>query len=155
MIKVHYKNRPIYYQQYNIVRATQFFAENLMPRLHSKCSVLIDFTVNHKSDLGDCTWTDDPARPREFEIHLNPRIGAIRLLETLAHECVHMKQFASGELRDLLGSSEVAWKRKLYPGYYTNPGDYLNLPWEIEAYGKEKGLAVLYRQRYKLNTRQI
>ena len=64
---------------------------------------------------------------------------AIEILKTLGHELVHVKQYALGELTtDRYGALR-------YNGVHYNPQnllEYFNLPYEIEAYGKEKGLLV-------------
>jgi len=60
----------------------------------------------------------------------------VEILKTLAHEIVHVKQYVLGELR---------WRDAglLYKGINheaMNLMDYFELPYEIEAYGREKGL---------------
>ena len=64
---------------------------------------------------------------------------AIEILKTLGHELVHVKQYALGELTpDRDGALR-------YNGVHYNPQnllEYFELPYEIEAYGKEKGLLV-------------
>ena len=64
---------------------------------------------------------------------------AIEILKTLGHELVHVKQYVKGELTtDRYGALR-------YNGvhYYVDTlTDYFELPYEIEAYGREKGLLV-------------
>tara|TARA_Y100000356_G_scaffold86571_1_gene72240 strand:- start:221 stop:502 length:282 start_codon:yes stop_codon:yes gene_type:complete len=64
---------------------------------------------------------------------------ALEILKTLGHELVHVKQYALGELTtDRYGALR-------YNGVHYNPQnllEYFDLPYEIEAYGKEKGLLV-------------
>ena len=60
----------------------------------------------------------------------------VEILKTLAHELVHVKQYALGELK---------WRDAglLYKGVNHNPEnlmEYFETPYEIEAYGREKGL---------------
>jgi len=60
----------------------------------------------------------------------------VEILKTLAHELVHVKQYVMGELK----SRDAGL---LYKGI--NHGEmtlmeYFELPYEIEAYGREKGL---------------
>ena len=60
----------------------------------------------------------------------------VEILKTLAHEIVHVKQYVLGELR---------WRDAglLYKGINHEPDnlkEYFELPYEIEAYGREKGL---------------
>ena len=60
----------------------------------------------------------------------------VEILKTLAHELVHVKQYVLGELR---------WRDAglMYKGINHEPDnlkEYFELPYEIEAYGREKGL---------------
>ena len=55
------------------------------------------------------------------------------MLETLAHEMVHVKQYIMNETDDVLSR----WKNKKID---QNKVDYWNHPWEIDAYGREPGL---------------
>jgi len=61
-----------------------------------------------------------------------------RVLRTLAHELVHVKQYIRGEL---------TWRDRglLWKGVNLNPDnllEYYDLPYEIEAHGREYGLLV-------------
>ena len=64
---------------------------------------------------------------------------AFEILKTLGHELVHVKQYALGEL------STDRYGLLRYNGFHYNPQnllEYFDLPYEIEAYGREKGLLV-------------
>ncbi len=64
---------------------------------------------------------------------------ALQILETLGHELVHVKQYAKGELTtDRTGA--LRYNGVHY--FVDNLLDYFELPYEIEAYGREKGLLV-------------
>lgn len=76
----------------------------------------------------------------KFKIILNPKFSRKKQLLTLAHEIVHVKQFIRGELGDTFnegGISLTKWKGKLID---ESNEDYFDLPWEIEASGREYGL---------------
>lgn len=61
-----------------------------------------------------------------------------RMLEALAHEMVHLKQYAKGELKDLIRPPKlVRWKTEYF---HADKTDYYFAPWEIEAYGLQQGL---------------
>ena len=91
-------------------------------------------------------------RPREFKIHLDHHRmekddynrsledteWGHRVLKVLGHELVHVKQYIMGELS--WRHSGLHWK-----GTKTdveNIMDYYELPFEIEAHGREYGLLV-------------
>jgi hypothetical protein len=60
------------------------------------------------------------------------RLTFLEMMQTLAHEMVHARQFLRGQL-----SAEGAWKWK---GRNADGYDYENQPWEKEAYRLEKTL---------------
>lgn len=114
----------------------------------------IDIHMRKHSDGGEAKIKDgtDPINPRKFQIIIDHhkmnhddygrRRGddewVHRILETLAHEMVHIKQYITGELTWETGS--LYWKGKNF-----NPKDYIeyyDLPYEIEAHGRERGLFI-------------
>ena len=68
-------------------------------------------------------------RAREFNIEINGTISAADKIRTLAHEMVHVKQYAYDELN----SEMTMWR-----GKKVNPDKipYAQQPWEIEAWTK-------------------
>lgn len=102
----------------------------------------MDRAYGTKDILGWCGILDDNmSRPREFQIDLCTRQGTTRMLMTLAHEMVHLSQFAQGRLRHLNDGSTMWNKKKLHRA----KGEklkYKNLPWEEEAFGREGDLFV-------------
>ena len=64
---------------------------------------------------------------------------ALEILKTLGHELVHVKQYVKRELTtDRYGA--LRYNGVHY--YVNNLLEYFELPYEIEAYGREKGLLV-------------
>ena len=109
-----------------------------MPRLYN-----LDITVRlckPKGALGYCLELEDK---RTFELEIDRTQPLRQLLETVAHEMVHVKQYARRELHP----SKEAWLGKT-----VNPKkvSYWDLPWEIEAHGREVGLFVRYCEENKL-----
>lgn len=132
-------------QREMIVRAVDFFLDLLMTR-RLKETLYIDLELakgleDREGVCGDATWEDDPVRPKDFSVrvHWNGKKDFAKTLETLAHELVHVKQFARGEMRDLSSVAKVTWNGKRYDRAEV---DYWDLPWEVEAHGREKGLFV-------------
>jgi hypothetical protein len=118
-----------------VKKAIQFYAQQLMtPKMLENISVKVKF--NKKLDVyGYAGVTDynDSNKPREFEIEIHPGIGAHDILETLAHEMVHVKQYAYSEMNE----SATRWRGNKIS---LKNVDYYNEPWEIEAYGMAVGL---------------
>ena len=116
----------------------EFCVKMLMPRMRT-----LDITVRlckPQGAMGYCLETDND---RTFEIELDKTQSMRNLLETLAHEMVHVKQYARRELNPKVD----CWMGKTY-----NPKkvSYWDLPWEIEAHGRETGLFVRYCEANKL-----
>jgi len=87
---------------------------------------------------GDCEWTDDNRRPKEFTVRLYAGLSRKRTLKTLAHELIHVKQFARRELYDhIMNADLVTWKGQRVDSQQVSYEDH---PWEKEAYEMEKPL---------------
>jgi hypothetical protein len=125
-------------QKMHASRMVEFCANKLMPRLHN-----LDIFVHLcKPDgaMGYCLELDDK---RTFELEIDRTQSLRQLLETIAHEMVHVKQYARRELNP----NKQVWLGKTY-----NPKkvSYWDLPWEIEAHGREVGLFVRYCEENNL-----
>ena len=84
----------------------------------------------------------DPYRLREDDWgrELNYSEWVSRILRTLAHEMVHIKQYVMSELT--FKREKMCWKNKVI-GDMTEDQYYCS-PHEVEAYGKEKWLQLGY-----------
>jgi hypothetical protein len=89
--------------------------------------------------LGSCavTYFNDWYKPREFEIELRKYRSVNKTIEALAHEMVHLKQFAKCELDVNL----TKWCGK----QVAEDTSYIDLPWENEALLMEPILMDVYR----------
>lgn len=120
-----------------------FLADMLMSPRMSKSLTIIVKCLPLKKVKGFCMSTDDQygQRPKEFLIELDTKQSKASQLKTLAHEMVHVKQYAKGELADLDRQRKVKFNKKKY----STDTFYWLQPWEIEAYGYEYGLYRMYR----------
>ena len=73
---------------------------------------------------------------------MNPNLSRRKMLQCLAHEMVHVKQYARGELSSELITAR--WQGKVYK-ITSSFEDYLNWPWEVEAYGRDRSLYLFYQ----------
>ena len=96
-----------------------FCYNELIPRIR-KCDIEINIK-KMKGYEGTCIDTDD----REYEIEVNKDQSLENLCVTICHEMVHVKQYVRKELY-----SDV--------NFYKTREEYLNLPWEVEAYEKQE-----------------
>jgi hypothetical protein len=127
--------------------ATAFFAQYIMgTRLAKNLDIEIRFEDQGKLAEGYCAPIDAERRPRIFEIGIKPKMRRHKMLQCLAHEMVHVKQYARGELSAELITAK--WQGKTYK--LTNSfEDYLNWPWEVEAYGRDRALYLFYQVMLK------
>ena len=127
--------------------ATAFFAQYIMgTRLAKNLDIEIRFEDQGKLGEGYCAPVDAERRPRMFEIGIKPKMQRHKMLQCLAHEMVHVKQYARGELSAELITAK--WQGKTYK--LTNSfEDYLNWPWEVEAYGRDRALYLFYQVMLK------
>ena len=111
-------------------QAAWWYAEKLMgKRLMNalEININLDRTLAKKYNMeGSAIWEDEGRRPREFTIELDATMSIRNILITLAHEMVHVKQWAKGEKMHM---DEV---------------EYWDYPWEIEAFGRQLGLFVRF-----------
>ena len=64
----------------------------------------------------------------------------------LAHELVHVKQYSLNEMHDMSRTPNTKWKKVTVNEIKTH---YFDLPWEIEARGREEGMYVRYLEHLK------
>ena len=125
-----------------ISRATWWYAEKLMgKRLMSGLEINVNL-LKKSNDEGSCIWEDENRRPKEFTIDIDGRATIRNILITLAHEMVHLKQWAKDEMYEYYNTPNmVRFKgEKMHMGEI----DYWDYPWEIEAYGRQLGLFVRF-----------
>lgn len=62
------------------------------------------------------------------------------IMEILAHEMVHLKQYVTGQLKPFI-LDHVIWEGTVMR-MFDNPCEwgYWNSPWELEAFGRQQGL---------------
>lgn len=106
-----------------------------------RVTVYMDGTLFEKTKTyGLSVWEDKYRRGREFSLEVDTSVDFTAVLQTVAHECVHIKQWAVGEY---FAVDDGAWVYEFRGATYdTREVDYWDLPWEIEAYGRMTGLIV-------------
>ena len=119
----------------------EFCVKMLMPRMRT-----LDITVRlckPQGAMGYCLETDND---RTFEIELDKTQSMRNLLETLAHEMVHVKQYSRKELKE--DFPRTLWFNKEY-------NDGRCYPWEREAWDMQSILAHKYIKQHKLGTIKV
>lgn len=140
-MQIQLHNVPKKLKPVEIKSALEFYANVLMKKnLHK--NIMLRVCFNNEGENTTC-WEDDNVKPREFTINICSKMGYQNIFLTLAHEMVHVKQYAMGELRDVMrGPTPQRW---LNAPIDSDNIEYWDLPWEIEAYGREKGLYFRFR----------
>ena len=133
----------------------------LVPSKRLRNNITLNIHLKHHSEDAEAMISEhaNPKRPREFKIIIDPHraekddYGRERdvtewahiILQTLAHELVHVKQYVLGELKPV--HNGFVFKKTLYSP--NNLLEYFDQPFEIEAYGREKGLLVSFLDRWE------
>ena len=117
-----------------VASMAEFCIEKLMPRMQT-----LDIEISLETLDGDYGYCMSNTN-RDFFIEVDKTLDLRTLLETVAHEMVHVKQYARGELFENIKLQKHRWQ-----GLYLNKDpEYWDRPWEIEAHGRETGLFVRF-----------
>lgn len=128
-----------------VEKAINFYGQSLISkRLLDNINLKVKFNPNLKVyAFASVEDHNASGKARDFLIEIHPWIGAKEILKTLAHEMVHIKQFAYNETNDTLSR----WKGVAID---SDSLDYYKHPWEIEAYGMDTGLFTKFAVQEKL-----
>jgi len=131
---------------------TRYSAELLLDKkLIKKLTVDIEFSrtlLKEDGMLAEIDFDDRTNKPREFTITVDSTVPLRRIMESIAHEMVHLKQYAMGEMYDTNDPNIVQWKKKSID---LMKWQYWDRPWEIEAHGKELGLFIRWAEHCDLS----
>ena len=123
-----------------VERAVEFSIKYLMPRKR-KLYLEVDIVKLE----GDVTGFHNSDEKYEHHLEINKGMPEEELLSTVFHEMVHVRQMERGELKDK-GLIKV-WKGEEHLHIYSSHEDYMDLPWEKEAYDlQEKMLVSFYNK---------
>lgn len=119
------------------------FLESLMPSFieqlgltNSKRAVLVKVTKDLDKDFQGATMNVEVADCMIVLIKPPKRLTPMSLMDmsgTLAHEMVHVKQIAKGQMKFLPNEARI-WKGKRY----SKKTKYLDMPWEIDAFSRQE-----------------
>lgn len=130
-------------------QASRFYAKKLLGDiLYHKINLTIKFEQFKPREkcIAYCEWEHDNHLARDFIITINEKLSKNAMLLAIAHEMVHLKQYAKGELKDYIKVDKCKWMGEQYE---IDKLDYWDQPWEIEAYGRERGLYVKFKESLK------
>jgi|TARA_R110000744_G_C19000638_1_gene521766 hypothetical protein len=144
-----------------IYAMTEFAMSTLIPSTRLRNNLTINIHLKHHVEGGEAMLSEftNPKKPREFKVIVDQYKAEVDnydrtrtnnewahdILKTLAHELVHVKQYVMGELKP--SNNGMVWKKTVYaPDTLL---DYFQTPYEIEAYGREKGLLLGFLVRWE------
>lgn len=123
-----------------IRKAVKFYIDLLLTPRQQK-NLKLTITMENLPYKAYMEWLDKPVKPKEFRIVLNKKNRRRESLLSLAHEMVHLKQYVVGELSDATLRSNAKWKKEELNEEEIH---YYDLPYEIEAFGRERGLYIRF-----------
>ena len=129
------------------LKAIDFF-HGLLFKHNKKLGNLITINLRFQK-IGDawgiCDNHDVGIKPREFTILINNELTDTKdVVTTVAHEMVHVWQYATGKLRDYRLPVH-RYENFLYDADMA----YRDMPWEIEARQLEKDLYKIWKKNNK------
>jgi hypothetical protein len=138
-----------------VAEAAYFFKDKLMPRMKT-LEIDIHLCPHYEkktTSSGDCIWEDTNRYSREFTINLDSS-NDDWMVRTLAHEMVHVKQWARGEMQDIYDDDDGSPKRTRWKSKFINIKNipYEQWPWEKEALRVEKRLYNEWLEHVKTKT---
>lgn len=116
---------------------TRFYVKELK-LTNSKYSLYVQMVPNLTKECGykgAVIKIDDST----LSMAVDSRLNITELVITVAHEMVHVKQYAKGQLKTYIkrnGKTGFKWCGKAYDAAYYDQ------PWELEAFGRERILAI-------------
>ena len=140
---------------------TEFAMADLIPSERLRNNVSINVHLKHHEEEGEAKLEEyaNRYRPRDFKVIVDHHRAEIddygrtrtdtewghTILRILAHELVHVKQYLVGDMT--CRTKGMLWKGVMFaPEYLT---EQLKTPYEVEAYGKERGLLVSFFIKWK------
>ena len=101
---------------------------------NSKYSLVI-LTDRGMSKRDGCRGSVFQVGPKALGMVIDTAMSIENLIITIAHEMVHVKQYARGQIKHGKNLKSKFWMGQ------KNKSQYYDSPWEIEAYSKERVLA--------------
>jgi hypothetical protein len=144
-----------------IMAMGEFAMSRLVPSTRLRNNITLNIHLKHHVEDGEAMLSEftNSNKPREFKIIIDPYRAEVddfgrtltdtewahSILKLLAHELVHVKQYVMGELKP--ANNGFVYKKTLYSPESLD--EYFEQPFEIEAYGRERGLMNAFLLRWK------
>lgn len=132
--------------------AVDYAGQRLMTRrMLETLEVSIKMKDGLDENVAEVEWIDDPVRPKSYEMSIDRNQSEMLQVICVMHEMVHIKQYATGELvQSMRDCKKSKWKKVEWID--DTKVKYYDLPWEIEAHGREKGMTLEWLSKTDLLT---
>lgn len=140
-MKVHISGKAENISNKEIRDAVFFYLKKLLGNSMSKkinLDIIIDRELLRNFEMyANISPLEADPRPKFYEMEIDAGLSKKQFLISLAHEMIHLKQFAKDQMKDLESKQVTRWMGK----YYNEEEiDYWSRPWEKEAHDNEKSL---------------
>jgi hypothetical protein len=134
--------------------AVEYAGQRLMSkRMHETLEISIKMKDGLDENVAEVEWIDDPVRPKSFEMSIDRNQSEMLQVICVMHEMVHIKQYATGDLvQSMRDCQKSKWKKTEWID--DSKVKYYDLPWEIEAHGREKGMTLEWLSKTDLLTEE-
>lgn len=112
-----------------------------------KVSIVVSSNMREHGMCGVADYNSSN-KPRSFDIEVRKKKSIKSMVQTLAHEMVHVKQFATNEMNEM----DSTWKGKRVN---LRKLTYIELPWEAEAFEREHELLSKYTMASNIDFKNL
>lgn len=118
-----------------------------------KLNIAIEFCELKKTEkcVGECEAEEWERPVRTFTIRIDENLNTRKTISVLAHELVHVKQYAKNEVYDYVDGTHSRWLKERINWKKTR---YYDLPWEKEAYALQKVLTKRFLNEAQVNPKE-
>ena len=120
-------------------KVINFCIERMMPRMKT-LDIIMYLEPDMENADGFCLAEDK----RRFILEIDSRLKGDDFITAITHEMTHVKQYARGETKDI-DKLTKSWKGTEYISLYSTVEEYMNFPWEKEAYEMQEVLCKEYK----------
>lgn len=129
-----------HYKRTTAKMVIDFCIKRLMPRMKT-LDILLYLEKDMERADGYCLAEDK----RTFVLEIDSRLKGDDFITAITHEMTHVKQYARGETKDV-NKFTKSWKGEEYLSLYSTVEEYMELPWEKEAYEMQEVLCEEYKK---------
>lgn len=133
--------------------AVQWFLGRLIPQQEIFDNITFSVYIRKMHKQRGICWAYEKY-PLEYTVVIASDMGRRDSLRALAHEAVHISQYATGKMQDVWHGEmrgKILWKNQMMDNVDTG-SRYYNTPWEKEAYAKQDRLMSAYLAERKKMT---